>query len=205
MWLICTQQFFRAAGQVFFASWFATYLQETRGVSLEQSAWLTAIPVIAFMLAAFVGGGLSDAILLRTGSLNLARKGVASVTLLLCAGIVGAAYFVDNALLAVLLISAGVFLAGFAGPCSYAVTIDVGGRHVSPVFATMNMFGNFGAGLLPLIVPPYRAAIERLAAGSSDALRTSWHAVLLLFAAMYLAAALCWIRLRIEPNLLDRE
>jgi hypothetical protein len=28
-------------------------------------------------------------------------------------------------------------------PCAYAITIDMGGRHVAPVFATMNMVGNF--------------------------------------------------------------
>lgn len=205
MWLICAQQFFRAGGHVFFASWFATYLQETRGVSLQQSAWLTALPIIGVMLAAFIGGGLSDAILLRTGSLNVARKGVSTVSLLLCAVIIGAAWFVDDPLLAVLIISAGVFVAGFAGPCAYAVTIDVGGRNVPAVFATMNMVGNFGAGFLAGIVPHYRTAVERLLADSADAVRISWDSVLLLFASTYLAAALCWIGLRIEPNLLDRE
>jgi hypothetical protein len=166
---------------------------------------LTALPVIAFMLAAFVGGGLSDYILLRTGRLNLARKGVALVTLLLCAGIVASAWFVDQPVPAVLLISAGIFLAGFSGPCAYAVTIDVGGRHVPAVFSTMNMFGNFGAGLLAWVVPHFRLAVEQFAGTSADAVRTSWDAVLLLFASTYLAAAVCWIWLRVEPNLLDRE
>ncbi|MBL8848617.1 MAG: MFS transporter [Planctomycetaceae bacterium] len=204
MWLICTQQFFRAGGQVFFATWFPKYLQETRGVTLQQSAWLTALPVVSFMLAAFVGGGLSDFVLLRTGSLNAARKGVATVTLLACAGIIGAAWFVEHPLAAVSLISLGIFLAGFSGPCSYALTIDVGGRHVPAVFSTMNMFGNFGAGLMPWLVPHFRATVERLASGSADAVHTSWAAILLLFAATYLAAAFCWVWLRIEPNSLDK-
>lgn len=205
MWLICAQQFFRAGGQVFFASWFATYLQETRAVSLEQSAWLTALPVVTFMLATFVAGGVSDAILVRTGSLNQARKGVAMTSLALCAAIVAAAWFVDDPLLAVVIISAGMFMAGFAGPCAYAVTIDVGGRNVPAVFATMNMVGNLGAGLLAWVVPHFRQAIERPLASSSDPVRASWDAVLLLFAGTYLAAALCWVWLRIEPDLLDHE
>lgn len=206
MWLICSQQFFRAGAQVFFATWFVTYLQKTRGVTLTQSAWLTAMPVIALMSASFVGGMVSDFVLVRTGSLNAARKGVATATLMMCTGIVGAAYFVQQPVPAVLLISVGVFLAGFGAPCSYAVTIDVGGRYVPAVFSTMNMFGNFGAGLFPVVVPHFRLMVERLAAGSSsDPVRTSWNAVLLLFAATYLAAALCWIWLRIRPNELDGE
>jgi len=205
MWLICAQQFCRAGGQVFFATWFPKYLQETRGVTLQQSAWLTALPVITFMLAAFVGGGLSDFVLLRTGNLDAARRGVATTTLLLCAGVIGAAWFVQQPLLAVLVISAGMFLAGFAGPCSYALTIDVGGRHVPAVFSTMNMFGNFGAGLMPFVVPHFRSAIEQFAGTGSDAVQFSWAAVLLLFASLYLLAAVCWIWLKIEPNLLDRD
>ncbi len=38
MWCICGQQFFRAAGYMFFTSWFATYLQESRGVSAHDAA-----------------------------------------------------------------------------------------------------------------------------------------------------------------------
>lgn len=34
MWFLCLQQFCRAAGYIFFASWFATYLQEARGVTI---------------------------------------------------------------------------------------------------------------------------------------------------------------------------
>ena len=33
------------------------------------------------------------------------------------------------------------------------ITIDMGGRHVAPVFSTMNMAGNLGAMLFPLAVP----------------------------------------------------
>jgi len=205
MWLICAQQFFRAGGHVFYASWFATYLRETRGVSLQQSAWMTAAPVMAFMFAAFLGGGISDFILVKTGNLNAARNGVAIVSLVLCTVTMAAAWLVENPLVAVLMISTAIFFSGFAGPVSYALTIDVGGRHVPAVFSTMNMFGNFGAGLLAWLVPHFRAAVERLAGDSADAVRTSWDAVLLFFAAAYLIAAACWIWLRIEPDLLDRE
>jgi sugar phosphate permease len=205
LWLICSQQFFRAGAQVFFATWFVKYLQETRGTSLQQSAWLSALPAITFMLGTFVAGGVSDLVLLRTGSLNAARKGVATITQLMCAAIVGGAWFVEDAQTAVFVISFGVFLAGFAGPVSYAATIDVGGRHAASIFSTMNMCGNFGAGLMPWVVPHYRIAIEGALGGTSEATRTSWAAVLLLFASMYLASAVCWTQLKIEPDLFDRE
>lgn len=205
MWLICSQQFFRAGGQVFFASWFATYLQETRGVSLEKSAWLTALPVVAMMIAALVGGSVSDYVYNSTRSLDRARRGVASSSLLLCALIVASAYFVADPVFAVAIISLGIFCAGLAGPCGYAVTIDMGGRHVPAVFSTMNMIGNFGAGLLAWIVPHYRASLEWALPRLGVTGVSSWDAVLLLFAATYLAAALCWMRLRIRGSVFDQR
>jgi sugar phosphate permease len=203
MWLICSQQFFRAGGQVFFASWFATYLQETRGVSLEKSAWLTALPVVAMMIAALLGGGVSDYVYNISGSLDRARRGVAASSLLLCALIVAGAYFVADPVLAVAIISVGIFCAGFAGPCAYAVSIDMGGRHVPAVFSTMNMIGNFGAGLLAWYVPYYRSSVDWLLQRLGITGVSSWDAVLHLFAATYLAAALCWMRLRIRGSVFD--
>ena len=39
MWAICGQQFFRAAGYIFYATWFPTFLREARGVSLIATCW----------------------------------------------------------------------------------------------------------------------------------------------------------------------
>ncbi|MBM4001081.1 MAG: MFS transporter [Planctomycetes bacterium] len=196
MWLIAGQQFFRAAGYAFFSSWFPTYLQEAKGVSTAGSGVLTALPLLAIVVSAIAGGGLSDLVLRSTGSLNTARKGVASTMLIVATALVGGAYFVEGNTEAVLLISLGVFFSGFASPCAYAVSMDMGGAHVAAVFSTMNMFGNFGAGLLPWLVPHFKRAWEshpmlmRFSGGNA------WAAVLFLFAAMYLAAAICWLMLR---------
>ena len=51
--LLCLQQFCRAAGYIFFASWFATYLQEARGMALVKSAWLTTLPLLADVAGGF--------------------------------------------------------------------------------------------------------------------------------------------------------
>ncbi len=203
MWLICGQQFFRAAGYAFFGSWFATYLQEARGISTAGSGLLTTLPLLAIVLSSVMGGGFSDYVFRTTGSLNLARKGVAATMLALCAALIVGAYYIEDSTTAVVIISVGVFCSGFAGPCGYAVTMDMGGRHVAAVFSTMNMIGNFGAGLLPWVIPHFKQfwgrqpVLLELTGGSS------WAAVLFLFAATYLAAALCWMMLRVEGTVFD--
>jgi ACS family glucarate transporter-like MFS transporter/ACS family D-galactonate transporter-like MFS transporter len=205
MWMIAGQQFFRSAGYIFFASWFATYLQETRGVSTSESGILTVGPLIATVAASLLGGGLSDWLFRRTGSLNLARKGLAAICLSVCAVLVCAAYFIEHAHVAVAVISAGAFFAGFAGPCAYTATMDLGGNHVAAVFATMNMIGNFGAALLPWAVPYVRVAVEN----SPPLLRffgdNSWNAVLILFAATYWLAAGCWMLLRMNGTVVEQS
>src|SRR5207244_2500719 len=71
LWCICGQQFFRAAGYMFFTSWFATYLQETRGVTIARSGFLNMLPLVAVVVAGMFGGALSDWLLKRTGSRDL--------------------------------------------------------------------------------------------------------------------------------------
>jgi MFS transporter, ACS family, D-galactonate transporter len=204
-WLICAQQFFRAGGYVFFASWFATYLRETRNVSLAESGILTAMPLMATVIGSTLGGITSDAIFRATRSLALARKGLAGGCLTLCAGLVYSAFFVADPTMAVLVISLGAFLAAVGGPCAYTVTMDMGGKNVASLFSTMNMIGNFGAGLMPMIVPPFKKWIERTPSLLERCDGNSWNAVLVLFAATYLGAAICWFLLRTRGTVFDQS
>jgi sugar phosphate permease len=203
MWIICSQQFFRAAGYVWFSSWFPTYLQETRDVTQTRAGWLLAIPLLAALVGALISGSVSDLILRRTGNRGLARKSLAASSLLICAALVSSAFFVADATSAACLIGLGAFFAAFAGPCAYSVTIDMGGDHVTPVFGAMNMVGNFGAGLLAWLVPYFRKFIEDSAMLKSLSGGNSWNAILVLFALMYLLAAMFWLFLRTEGTVFD--
>ena len=114
-WWICGQQFCRAAGEIFFSSWFATYLQETRDVSVQTSGILNSLPLVGIVTGALIGGAVSDYVLVRTGKIRLARSGVAVASMLLCATFVFTAYFIEDPWLAVFTISLGSFCASLAG------------------------------------------------------------------------------------------
>jgi MFS family permease len=186
MWWIGGQQFFRAAAQIFFATWFATYLQKTRGVTVGQSGWLTAFAVFAIVLGSLSGGLISDWLLAKTGSRRLARQYLAASTTLVCGILVFVAYGIPGAGWAVAVISIGTFFSAIAGPCAYTITIDLGGRHITTVFSFMNMCGNIGASVFPLIVPYF---VE---------FTGDWNAVLFLFGAINFAAAACWLSFRAD-------
>ena len=189
LWLVCAQQFLRAAGYIFFVSWFSTYLLEAKSVSIEEAGRLNGLPLLAVVVGAPLGGFLSDLLLSHTGSRRIAQQAMAIVSLLACAALILPALWVNDPLGATALISVGSFCAALCGPIGYAVTMHLAGERVGTVFGVMNMSGNIGAVLFPL------AAAE---------LRTStgdWNLVLYLFAGIYLAAAICWML--INPNRLD--
>jgi len=186
MWCLCAQQFCRAAGYIFFASWFATYLQEARGVTILGSGWLTTLPLLADVTGCMFGGVLSDAVLRWTGNQRLARQGLSAIALLLCAGLIFSAWFVAQPVMAVLVISAGMFCAATANPCLGATVMSLGGPHVATVSATANMCGNLGAAAFPIAVPWLLAH-----AGG-------WNAVLGGFGALYIIAAVFWLMMKVE-------
>ena len=189
---ICGQQFFRAAGQMFFMTWFPTFLRERYDMDIVEAGFSTVITQIPLLAGSLIGGGIVDALFRRTGSRTISRKGVSMVSMLVCTALVAGAYFVQEPKLAITLIAIGAFFIGTAGPAGYTITIDMGGRHVATLFSTMNMFGNFGALAFPIVV------------GAMIQWTGNWNHVLILFGALYLASAFCWWRLKPDGTVFDQ-
>lgn len=181
LWFLCGQQACRASGYMFFASWFPTFLQKTRNVSVSDSGFLQAFVFTGTLVGGLCGGVLTDWIWRRSGSLRLSRSGVGAGALASCAVLILAAWFVKDVALAVCLLTAGSVFAALAGPCGYAASIDMGGRNVPQVFGMMNMSGNLAAAATPILVAELFHRTE------------NWNLVLLVFAAVYLFGALSWL------------
>lgn len=180
LWL-CGQQICRSSGYMFFATWFPTFLQKTRGVSVAQSGYLQGLVFAGTLTGCIFGGMLTDWIWRRTGGLRLSRSGVGAASLGACSILILAAWFVKNAELAVAMLTLGSFFAALAGPCAFAATIDIGGTRVPQVFGLMNMVGNLAAAGCPVVV------------GKLFQVTENWNVVLLLFAGVYFAGAVCWV------------
>lgn len=184
LWWICGQQICRAGGYMFFASWFPTFLQETRGISVEQSGYVQASVLGGSLVGSLLGGVLTDWVWRRTESLRLSRNMVGGTFLALCAVLILAAWFVQSAFVAVTLLGVGVFVAGLAGPSALAATLDIGGSQMPQIFGLMNMMGNFAAAICPILV-------AWIFAWTGD-----WNIVLLFFSAIYFVGACCWVFVR---------
>jgi MFS family permease len=183
MLLICGQQCFRACGMAFFYTWFATFLRETRGVDLALSGLMTGIVGLGAMVGGISGGFFSDWLLRRTGNRRLSRQGIAVVGLSLCSVLVLVSGSIDDRYVALAVLTLGAFAASFGGVSGYTVTIEFGGKRVATIFAIMNMCGNIGAAVFPLVV------------GSLITTTGNWDLVLYLFAGILAIDAFLWVLL----------
>ncbi len=208
---LCGQQFFRAAGYIFYLTWGPRFLQEARGISVSDSGLLTSLALLGVVIGSPAGGFLSDWIYRRTKSLSLSRKGVAVVNMLAAGSCLVLAYGTLDPLWTMIWLTGSSFFAGLGGPVGYTASIDLGGKHVATVFSLMNMSGNIGAALLPLAVvrieewslrkkltdPVWFPGFEEWLQ-SFALIPNGWNEVLLFLAALYLMAAICWLALRIR-------
>ena len=179
-WLLCFQQFFRAAGMVFFLTSFPLFLQETRGVSEADSGMLTGLAGVGGIVGSVTGGLVSDWILRMTGNRWVARQGIAILGMSICSVLILISSAVSDVRVAIALIGCGVFAATFGGVSGYTVAIEFGGKRTATVFGVMNMFGNFGALLFPRV------------ATSLVSMTGQWNLMLYLFAAIMAIDVVCW-------------
>jgi len=193
VWFLCGQQICRAAGYMFFASWFPTFLQETRGISVKDSGYLQGLVLAGTLAGGILGGLVADWIWKRTQSLRISRSILGAVCLATCGVLILAAWFVTSLPIAIGLLTLGSLFAALAGPCAFSASIDIGGKHVPQVFGLMNMTGNFAAASCPILV------------GWLFSMTENWNLVLVLFAVVYLFGALSWIFVNPTKSILKSE
>lgn len=188
LWLICTQQFFRAGAARFTDQWLPRYLAANPLKHIKdenrrkaQANHLASLPPWAGVVGGLFGGLISDFVLKRTGSRRAARNGVAIISLGLTIFCYLPIFWLDDAVAQVVFFSLGAFISYFAAPCAYALSMDVGGKSLPVVFGAMNMIGNFGAAAMAGIVP-------RLNAWTG-----SWQTSLIVFVATHAVALACWL------------
>jgi sugar phosphate permease len=172
-------------GWYFYITWLPTYLLRARGFDLSQVGWLASLPLLSIAGGVFLGGWGSDLLANRLG----ARRGrrLAGLTgFPLAAAAAVAAILTPSPSLSAWLFAAAAGLAALGVAPGWAVSVEVGGAHAGVVSGAMNMFGNLGGALSPLVIG---FSLERFG---------SWRAPLLSVAVLYVVAAVLW--LGIDPG-----
>ena len=143
-------QFGGNSTQVFFVTWFPTYLVTARGMTFIQAGVMTSLPYIGASAGVLAGGLASDLILKRTGSANLARKLPIVSGLLLASVIVGANYVpAERNGLVIAIMSVAFFGQGMTN-LGWTVVSDVAPKKL--IGLTSGIF-NFSANLAGIVTP----------------------------------------------------
>ncbi len=144
-WAIGVQYFFVAYGISLFMIWLPTYLQEARGFSLKQMGVAASFPWLAICIAVLSAGTVSDWLLNKGFSQQIARGYVAIAGFILfIIGIYGSAT-TTSAITSVAWLTLTLGSLGLPVVISWSVAADKGKQYAGSVSSWMNLWGNLGA------------------------------------------------------------
>jgi sugar phosphate permease len=179
MWAIMFAYFTYVYCLWIFLSWLPSYLIEFRHFTLIKVGLFASLPLLAGVVGDTVGGVATDWLLKSTGSAKIGRRAVAITGLLGCAVCIVPAALTENAYVAVYCLTASMFFLEFTIGPSWAVPMDTGGKYSGTVSGMMNMAGNFGGAISPIVF----GALVQVG---------SWEAPFIVAAALLVVGAAVW-------------
>lgn len=136
-----------------FLAWLPLYLTEAHGLSLKSMGIFASFPWIALMAMVFAGGYISDKIAngkhserqytMRTFS-AMAGVAVTSLGLYIAAN-------TPSAEMNIFWMTVSLGALGFSMSASWATVISLGGKYTGSVSGWMNLWGNIGGVLAPIV------------------------------------------------------
>ena len=144
-------QFTSNSTLVFFLTWFPTYLATERHMGWIKVGFFSVMPYIAAAVGVLAGGALSDLLLKRSGSANVARK-LPIVAGLLLASTIVAANFVDTDVLVIAVMSVAFFGQGMCN-LGWTLISDVAPRELIGLTGGLfNLCANLAGVITPLVI-----------------------------------------------------
>jgi sugar phosphate permease len=151
MWAIMFAYFTYVYCLWIFLSWLPSYLVEYRHFTLLKAGMFASMPLWGGVVGDTFGGVATDWLLIKTGRAKLAPRLVAVMGMLGCAMFIVPAAMTDSAYTAVFCLTGAMFcLECCIGP-SWSVPMHVGGQYSGTVAGVMNMAGNIGGALSPIV------------------------------------------------------
>jgi len=148
---ICLGQFACNSTNVFFLTWFPTYLVTERHMPWLKVGWVAVLPFIAASLGTLVGGWLSDALLRRGYSLNVARK-LPVIAGLLTASVIVLANYVESDVLVIAILCVAYFAQGMSA-LAWMIVSDIAPKGLLGLSGGLfNLFANAAGIVTPLTI-----------------------------------------------------
>ena len=178
---LCGQYFACSYSFWFFITWFPTYLLKARGFDLKQSALLAGTPLFVGAFGSLFAGWVSPILSRRLGSAGTVRRGIGAIGAFGAAALLMVATWLTNPYLAVVAIMLVAFCNDIQLPGAWTACMDVGGKAVATLSGTMNMMGNVGGFVSPIVC------------GYLVKQTGNWNLAFYVTAAAYVLGAFCWL------------
>ncbi len=185
VWLLCAQYCCLSYGWYFYITWLPTYLKQARGLDLAKGAVLAGLPL-------FMGGvgslfcGLISARVTRsiTGSVAKTRRLMAIIGFVGACSLLLISTRMSDPVLAVVVVGLASFCNDLVMPGSWGACMDVGGKYAGTLSGAMNMMGNLGGVVSPILIGYILTWTNR-----------NWDVALYVSAGVYFAGTFCWLAL----------
>jgi ACS family D-galactonate transporter-like MFS transporter len=151
LWGIYIGQFAVNSTLWFFLTWFPTYLVKYRGLDFLKSGFLASAPFLAAFAGLLTSGLLSDYLLKKGVSVNIARKAPVIFGLLLSASIIGANY-VDSTAWIIFFMALAFFGNGFATITWVFVSTLAPKNLIGLTGGVFNFIGNLASVVIPIVI-----------------------------------------------------
>lgn len=193
VWMLWAQYFFMSYSWYFFITWFPTYLKE-QFVSLTdlQRSLLACVPLFFGGIGCLVTGYIASPLERLFGGRSRSRRVVGVVGFAASGVMMLISTQLKMPLLSVLAVGLASFASDLTLPCSWGACMEVGGRYTGALSGSMNMVGNAGGAIAPMVVPIVLKYTDN-----------NWTANMWLFAAAYFLGAVCWAFIDSDERLHD--
>ena len=148
LWIVNAVQFFTNIGWAFTALTFPRYLKDVKHFDDTTNGWVTSCALFIGILGIIVGGLMTDRLSLRFGR-KMGRMLPMSVTKFIAAGLYCVALWADAPWAIALAFGLVAFFGDFGLPAMWTTMQDISGKHQAQLFGWANMWGNFGAAIMP--------------------------------------------------------
>ncbi len=183
--LLGLQYFCFSYGWYFYITWLPTYLREGRGQSPARAAALSVLPLLFGGVGSLITG---------LAPKRLPRRAIAFCGFFATAILLVVVTRIHSVVPSMLAMGFASLTSDLTMPISWDACVEIGGPYCATVAASMNMLGNLGGFVAPVV----GGVILARAHGN-------WNLVIEVMAGLSMIAALCWIFLNPDASQPNRE
>lgn len=172
----------------FYITWLPTYLREGRGQSPERAAALSMLPLLFGGFGSLVGG---------ISSRQMSKRAIAFCGFAATAVLLFAFTRIQAVFPAMIVMGLASFASDMTMPISWDACVEIGGGYTATVAAAMNMLGNLGGFVAPVVGG---MILQRIGTGAGG-----WNLLIDCMAVAAAVSAACWLYLDPESARRQRE